>query len=176
MTPLSYFSFAWRILVRDRLYTLSYGMCGIILSTFFFQSVRIHIHLYGGISLSSIVSFDQTPQILFYTSLISLMSLALFHSIQRLGDIGVMMAVGGNRLGCIWLHSLVILLLMVPSALIGFSLGLGFTQPSTFDLAKEIQTFFIGLAFVVLICFSVSFPTVGLTTFIDPYRAIRRQR
>lgn len=176
VTPLSYFSFAWRILARDRLYTLSYGMCGIILTTFFFQSVRIHIHLYGGLSLSSIVSFDQTPQILFFVSLFSLMSLALFHSLQRLGDIGVMMAVGGNRLGCIWLHSLVILLLLVPAGLLGFSVGLTFAQPASFDLFKELQSFVIGLSFVILICFAVSFPTIGLTTFIDPYRAIRRQR
>jgi hypothetical protein len=176
MTPLSYFSFAWRILVRDRLYTLTYGIMGTILSTFFFLSVRIHIHLYGGLSLSSIVSFDQTPQILFYVSLLSLMSLGLFHSIQRLGDIGVMMAVGGNRLGCIWLHSLVLLLLFLPVALLGFVLGKFLTPPTAWDLARETQTFFIGLSFVVLICFSVSFPTVGLTTFIDPYRAIRRQR
>ncbi len=176
VTPLSYFSFAWRILLRDRMYTLSYGICGIILSTFFFLSVRIHIHLYGGLSLSSIVSFDQTPQILFYVSLFALMTLALFHSIQRLGDIGVMMAVGGNRLGCIWLHSLVILLLLVPASVFGYILGLGFPKPETFDFFKELQTFFVGVSFVILISFLVSFPTIGLTTLVDPYRAIRRQR
>jgi ABC-type antimicrobial peptide transport system permease subunit len=104
------------------------------------------------------------------------MSLALFHSIQRLGDIGVMMAVGGNRLGCIWLHSLVILVLLLPAAVLGFTVGLFFTQPPTFSSLKEIQAFLIGLSFIILICFAVSFPTIGLTTFIDPYRAIRRQR
>ncbi len=155
---------------------MTYGVAGIILSTFFFWAIRIHIHLYGGISLSSIVSFDQTPQILFYLAILAQMSLALFHSIHRLGDIGVMMAVGGNRLGCIWLHSLVLLILMFPVAIFGFFLGQLFFLPSVWDFAKEVQTFFLGLSFIILTCFVVSFPTIGLTTFIDPYRAIRRQR
>lgn len=158
------------------MYTLVYGIAGTLLSGLFYLSIRIHIHLYGGLSLSSIVSFDQTPQILFYSSFLSLMSLVLFHGIQRLGDIGVMMAVGGNRLGCIWLHSLVLLILILPCAIFGFLLASFVQTPTNWTLANEFHSFFLGISIIFNICVGVSFPSIGLTTFIDPYRAIRRQR
>ncbi|WP_108974119.1 FtsX-like permease family protein [Leptospira ryugenii] len=173
---LSYISFAWKILIRDRLFSLVYGVSGMVLSGFFFLAIRVHIHLYGGLSISNIVSFDQTPQILFYSSFFGLSCLVLFQCVERLGDIGVMMAVGGNRWGCIWLQSLVLVLLVIPASVLGFFLSQIVAPPATWTLSSEIYSFFLGTAILILLCFGVSIPSIGLTTFVDPYRAIRRQR
>ncbi len=162
--------------MRDRLYSLAYGLTASLLFFVFYLSVRIHLSLFGGISLSSIVSFDKTPQILFYSSLLSLTSLFFFHSLHRLGDIGVMMAVGGNRLGCIWLHTLVLFLLFSPSSLVGFFLGKLISPPGDWTLSLEFMSWGTGTAFFILLGFVVSFPTIGLSSFVDPYRSIRRQK
>lgn len=176
MTQLTYISYAFRILARDRLFSFAYGLVGAVLFFIFFLSIRIHFHLFGGISLTSIVSFDQSPQFLFYLSTFALLSLFFFHCLHNLGELGIMMAVGGNRIGCIWLHSLLLLLLFLPGFLLGWILNLSLPSPASFSLILEAKSMASALFCFVVGVFVVSFPTIGLGTFIDPYKSIRRQK
>lgn len=174
---LTYISFALRLLVRDRLYSLAYGLVGTLVFTFLVLAVRIHFHLYAGVSLTSIVSFDKSPQILFYATSFALMTLFFFHCLHSLGDIGVMMAVGGNRFGCILLHSLSLFFLFLPSFLLAVVLNLGLLiPPPDFGLIAEVKSIFTCLVLFLFLGILVSFPTVGISTFIDPYKSIRRQK
>ncbi|MDF3818694.1 ABC transporter permease [Leptospira sp. 96542] len=176
MSQLTYISFAFRLLIRDRIYSVTYGLAGAVFFFVFLFSIRIHFYLFGGVSLSSIVSFDQSPHFLFYTSFTALLVLFFFHCLHNLGDLGVMMAVGGNRLGCIWLFSLTLLLLFIPGLLIGIIGNLLTASPPGFGIIFELKAIFTaGLLFVFGV-FLVSVPTIGINSFVDPYRAIRRQK
>ncbi|TGL19270.1 ABC transporter permease [Leptospira yanagawae] len=177
MIQLTYISFALRLLTRDRLYSLAYGLVGTLVFTFLVLAVRIHFHLYAGVSLTSIVSFDKSPQILFYATSFALMTLFFFHCLHALGDIGVMMAVGGNRMGCILLHSLSLFFLFLPSFLFSILINLSFLPPPPdFGIVGELKSVFTCLVLYVFLGILVSFPTVGISTFMDPYKSIRRQK
>ncbi|WP_242935399.1 hypothetical protein [Leptospira kobayashii] len=106
----------------------------------------------------------------------SIASLFFFHTLHRIGDIGVMMAVGGNRTGCIWLHTLALFCLFLPSAVLGVISSYFLIDLNPTHLSKEVLAVFSGFAFLVLFGFLISIPTVGLTTFTDPYKSIRRQK
>lgn len=174
---LTYISFALRLLLRDRLYSLAYGLAGTLIFTFLVLAVRIHFHLFAGVSLTSIVSFDKSPQILFYATSFALMTLFFFHCLHALGDIGVMMAVGGNRLGCIFLHSLSLFFLFLPSFLLGIVINLGLlTPPPDFGILGEVKSIFTCLVLFLFLGILVSVPTVGISTYMDPYKSIRRQK
>ncbi|MCG6141063.1 ABC transporter permease [Leptospira mtsangambouensis] len=174
---LTYISFALRLLFRDRLYSAAYGLVGALVFTFFLLTIRIHFHLYGGVSLTSIVSFDQSPQILFYSTSFALMALFFFHCLHGLGDIGVMMAIGGNRLGCIWLHSLSLFFLFLPSFLMAILINLAYLNPpADFGFINEIKSVFSCLVLFITLGLLVSVPTIGISSFIDPYKSIRRQK
>lgn len=174
---LTYISFALRLLLRDRLYSLAYGLVGTLVFTFLILAVRIHFHLYAGVSLTSIVSFDQSPQILFYATSFALMTLFFFHCLHGLGDIGVMMAVGGNRWGCIFLLSLSLFFLFLPSFLLAIFFNLQFlSPPPDFGFGSEVKAMFTCFVLFLFLGILVSFPTVGISTFMDPYKSIRRQK
>jgi len=87
-----------------------------------------------------------------------------------------MMAVGGNRIGCIWLHTLALFCLFLPSAVIGVISSYFLLDPNPAHLSQEVLAFFSGFAFLTLFGFLISIPTVGLTTYTDPYKSIRRQK
>ncbi|TGM80453.1 ABC transporter permease [Leptospira bouyouniensis] len=174
---LTYISFALRLLSRDRLYSLAYGLVGTLVFTFLVLAVRIHFHLYGGVSLTSIVSFDKSPQILFYATSFALMTLFFFHCLHGLGEIGVMMAVGGNRMGCIFLHSLSLFFLFLPSFLLAILINMGLLPPPPdFGIWGEVKSVFTCLVLFLFLGITVAFPTVGISTYMDPYQSIRRQK
>ncbi|TGK48089.1 ABC transporter permease [Leptospira bouyouniensis] len=174
---LTYISFALRLLSRDRLYSLAYGLVGTLVFTFLVLAVRIHFHLYGGVSLTSIVSFDKSPQILFYATSFALMTLFFFHCLHGLGEIGVMMAVGGNRIGCIFLHSLSLFFLFLPSFLLAILINMGLLPPPPdFGIWGEVKSVFTCLVLFLFLGIAVAFPTVGISTYMDPYQSIRRQK
>lgn len=105
------------------------------------------------------------------------MTLFFFHCLHALGDIGVMMAVGGNRMGCIFLHSLSLFFLFLPSFLLGIVINLGLlTPPPDFGIFGEVKSIFTCLVLFLFLGILVSVPTVGISTFMDPYKSIRRQK
>ncbi|RHX79587.1 ABC transporter permease [Leptospira yasudae] len=172
MGKLTYFRFAYSIVKRD--ITISILHIGFSVLFCFFLIFGIFLLRMDKVpsNPSSIELFRNYPQLVLLLSAAALTFMAITRTLLRTSDAGIMMAVGGNRIGTVrllvaelWiLHGLGFLLSVIATAFFPPWVSEG---SSLLDYLK---------AFLILIGL-ISGIGAGLAlilTFLDPYRSIRR--
>lgn len=121
---------------------------------------------------SSIELFRNYPQLVLLLSSAGLVFMALTKTLLRTADAGIMMAVGGNRIGTVRL--LVAELWILHGAGFLFSVLVGIAFPPWISEGSSLLDF--GKAFLVCISLVSGIGAIIalILTFLDPYRSIRR--
>ncbi|MCE9501281.1 MAG: hypothetical protein K8R21_12410 [Leptospira sp.] len=105
--------------------------------------------------------------------------LAIIKAVHSLGDIGVMLAVGGNRIGCILILMHKDILLLLSGYLLAFIVQI-FALTDSVWAGISIRDIFLNLINALgqslLISLSATIIAGFFITSIDPYQAIRRQK
>ncbi|RHX88639.1 ABC transporter permease [Leptospira stimsonii] len=172
MGKLTYLRFAYSIVKRD--ITISILHIGFSVLFCFFLIFGIFLLRMDKVpsNPSSIELFRNYPQLVLLLSSAGLVFMALSRTLLRTADAGIMMAVGGNRIGTIRL--LVAELWILHGTGFFLSVFATIVFPPWFGESSSLLDY--GKAF--LICISLISGTGGIVsvilTFLDPYRSIRR--
>jgi|JI8StandDraft_1071087.scaffolds.fasta_scaffold230156_2 hypothetical protein len=178
MGSINSFSYTYRFWKRDFFYSLFTGLFSTGIFFFLILSLRIQMNTSGVISFSSIEGLKNSPQLLFYLSILSLSFLSLGAIFPRIADLGVMMAVGGNSWICIQIHTILLFLLILPGFLFGNILNFFFIQEvqSSFSLINLLTIEIYALAIAVFCILLFGIPSAWIVTSRDPYTNIRRKK
>ncbi|PJZ69649.1 ABC transporter permease [Leptospira perolatii] len=171
MGRITYLRFAFSLFFRDTItstvhvvFSLFFAYC-VILGTY---SVRIQK---APTDLSSIDLFRNSPYLVLIVSGAALVFMAIVKITGRASDTGIMMAVGGNRTGCVrlqlselWiLHTLGFLL----AATVSILLPPG--NPETVSILDTLYAYLLELTLLGTSGAIVAY----IHTLVDPYRSIR---
>ncbi|WCL48114.1 hypothetical protein [Leptospira sp. GIMC2001] len=136
----------------------------------------MQINVSGDITFSIIEGLKNSPDLLFYLAVFSLAFLVLGTIFPRTGDLGIMMAVGGNPWICVQLHLILIFLqtgfsFILANGIIFFLIPDPGSSRFLLDFVKiEIIAL---LTYFLVVCL-IGIPSVLLATLKDPYSSIRR--
>lgn len=176
MSKISVWNYAISFWKRDIVFSLFTGFFSTGILFFLVHSLRLQFALSGGISLSSIEALKNSPDLLFYLSLFSLSFLVLGTIFPRSGDLGIMMAVGGNTWVCVQIHLIFILLQTFPGFLLAQVLNYAIVPDlgSSHFWVDFLWVEIYGLLAYTCIVLVFGVPSVLLATTKDAYSAIRR--
>ncbi|MDI7187592.1 ABC transporter permease [Leptospira santarosai] len=172
MGKLTYFRFAYSIVKRDiTISILHIGFSALFCFFLIFGIFLLRMDKTPSNS-SSIELFRNYPQLVLLLSSAGLAFMTITRTLLRTSDAGIMMAVGGNRIGTIRL--LVSELWILHG--IGFSLSMLTTVFFPPWVAEGSSLFDYGKAFFICIFLISGIGSVLslILTFLDPYRSIRR--
>ena len=179
MSQISYFYYSLALLIRDRYFSLFIFFLTGVISYFLILSLNIQT-LLSGLSKTSVHPvYHVIPDYFQFFCLTSLALISIIKVVYSQGDTGVMLAIGGSRIGCllILLHKEVILLLS--ASLAAFIVQLVFV-PDSFLSDLLFREIFLNLARAIGQLLSVSLSAAIISgifiTGIDPYQSIRRQK
>jgi len=179
MNNLSYFRYAVSFLKRDLTVTLLSTVLYGVLFYFFIFSIHIQNIIeiipqknpYGLLKISADLSVLLCIIVFIF---ISLMKILL-----KRGEIGIMVAVGGNRPGCVLLVTLESLLGILP----GFALGILVHMLAGFPgIPAEMQDGSImissarAISYGILAVILFTAPATYVASLVDPYQFIKRQK
>lgn len=189
MNNLSYFSYSLSFLKRDTVVTLIHTVLYTVLFYFFIFSVFIQniVHLanesniqsiaipqknfYDLLNVSAKLSFLLCIMVLIFTTFIKIL--------LKRNEIGIMMAVGGNRMASVTLVTMETLLSILPGfflGLIAVSLYFPVKLPFAVDLWSILFTALKVFLYSATTTAVIIIPGTYIATMIDPYQFIKRQK
>ncbi len=145
---------------------------GIFFSLIF--SIRLQFLTTGSLSLSSIDGLKNSPDLLFYLSVFSWIFLVIGSVFPRLGDLGIMMAVGGDPWICVKIHNHLVFYLTFPAYVLGTLLNYTLIPDPDPELSQFFMIQVYGLTSYILVLLIFGIPAVYIATLRDPYSTIRR--
>ena len=179
MNRLSFISYAISFLRRDLFVTLAHTILFSVLFYFFTFSLYIQNVIdtlpqknpYGLLKISANLSFLLCIIMVIFVSFIKIL--------LKRNEIGIMMAVGGNRNGLVSLVSLEAILGLFPGyivAMVIFSFYLPVELPIQPDSMTVSLSAIKAFLYSVLTTIAISIPGTYMASFVDPYQFIKRQK
>ncbi|TGK12418.1 ABC transporter permease [Leptospira fletcheri] len=172
MGRITYLRFAFSLFFRDattsflHIFFSTFFATGLILSFF---SIRTDKSVSD---VSSIDLFRNSPYLVLALSSVALIFMGIVRTTSRSGDTGIMMAVGGNRFGCILLETTELWIIHGFGFLLASLAGVLYPpgNPALVSVLDYVSAFFYESALLGLAGGCTAF----LHTLVDPYRSIRR--
>ncbi|MDV6236810.1 ABC transporter permease [Leptospira ellisii] len=172
MGKITYFRFAYSIVKRDIIISvLHIGFSALFCFFLIFGIFLIRMDKAPS-NPSSIELFRNYPQLVLLLCSAGLVFMALTRTLLRTSDAGIMMAVGGNRIGTVRLLVAELWILHGTGFLIALILSIVFPPwvDESYSLLDPLKSLLVCLSLVSGIGGIIAF----ILTFLDPYRAIRR--
>ncbi|AYV55168.1 hypothetical protein [Leptospira kmetyi] len=172
MGKLTYFRFAYSIVKRDIIISILHIGFSVLFCFFLIFGIFLLRMDKVPSNPSSIELFRNYPQLVLLLSSAGLIFMAITRTLLRTSDAGIMMAVGGNRIGTIRLLVAELWILHGTGFLCAIAATLFFppwvTEGSS--LLDYLKAFLICITLISGIGAGLSL----ILTYLDPYRSIRR--
>ncbi|PNV74277.1 hypothetical protein [Leptospira inadai] len=172
MGRITYLRFAFSLFFRDATTSLLH----IFFSLFFAYSLVLSFFSIRTDKLSSDVSsidlFRNSPYLVLALSTAALIFMAIVRTSSRSGDTGIMMAVGGNRFGCVLLETTELWIIHSFGFLVASAASI--LQPPGNPALVSFLDYAGAYIYELAILGLAGGTTAFIHTLVDPYKSIRR--
>ena len=174
---LSFLKYALSFLKRDTFVTILHSLLYSILFYFFIFSNLIQNIILKTPEKNSSILLNISVDLSFMLCIVTIIFSTTIKILLKRNEIGVMMAVGGNRPGVVFLVTLETLIGIIPGFFLAFILVFFFLpmdMPQAPQIPELLHSSLVVLLYSGLTILSTIVPGTYFATLVDPYKFIKR--